>query len=548
VAKKQKKLEKKLEKKWTIMVYMAGDNNLADEMIAALQQIQSGNLEDSFTLSVLFDPGGPLKIVTRVGQRQSERESGIESKGPVNGRLVLLDAPPFKRVIKKAIPASTISQEGQETTLDTVPARRVRDIVQAFVRDTIISNQADHYMLVLGGHGSGAVGDFLASNRSSSSLNIKDIREILDGVRRDLRKGPFATKEVKFNGIDILGLDSCLMSMTEVAYEVRSVKYLVGAEGFEPDNGWPYSRILERLNDLAKARKDSLKVNAEAVDLLDPKSVAEIIVQTYADNYMDYTDADISTDLAALDLGDPIDHVKEKLKRLSAVLKREIKSDDARDVILLAHWESQGYKDEQYTDLWDFCNRLIARSGKLPGKQAIQAACKAVRDAIRNENKEPCLVLRSCYTGAAFQHSHGVSVFFPWSRIVDARGTEDLAHYANLQFVKETGWGDFLEAYLDRTQRRVRSGAEKEVDPPADDHKNGFKKSRLNHRRGLFSGNPGSRFSVAGERFDPDYDNMFDPDYDNMFDPDYDNMSGKAAKTIGMKNPPVFWLPCEDLK
>lgn len=545
-----KKLNRK-QKKWTLMVYMAGDNNLADEMIAALQLIQASNLATNFTLRVLFDPGGPLKIVTRVGKM---KDGSVIESAPVNRRLVLDDAPKFKRVIKKPKPNST----GQETTFfpEPVPARRVKDILQAFVRDTIIEHQADYYMLVLGGHGSGAVGDFLASNRRSSSLNIQDVGEVLDGVRKDLREGPFANKKVKFNGIHILGLDSCLMSMTEVAYEVRSVKFLVGAEGFEPDNGWPYSRILERLNKLAEdsnkaaASKNSPKGKAKAVDPLDPKSVADKIVQTYADNYMDYTDADISTDLAALDLG-RIDLVKTKLKRLSAVLKREVKSDDARDAMLLAHWESQGYKDEQYTDLWDFCNRLALRCNKLPLKrrEAIVAACNAVKTAIRNEKGKPCLVIRSCYTGAAFQHSHGVSVFFPWSRIVDARGIDDLKHYAQLQFVRRTEWGTFLDAYLDRTQRLVRSGAENEIDPY--DKKNDdvdFEESRLNHRRGLFSGKPGNnvRFEEDSGRYDPDWDNMYDPDWDNMYDPDWDNMSGKAAKPIGMKNPPFLWLPYND--
>ena len=46
----------------------------------------------------------------------------------------------------------------------------------------------------------------------------------------------------------ILGMDSCLMSMAEVYYQlVGNVDYLVGAEGFEPSGGWPYQRILDSL-------------------------------------------------------------------------------------------------------------------------------------------------------------------------------------------------------------------------------------------------------------------------------------------------------------
>jgi hypothetical protein len=47
--------------------------------------------------------------------------------------------------------------------------------------------------------------------------------------------------------IDIVGMDSCLMSMAEVAHELRgSVKYMISSESFGPQSGWPYGRIIER--------------------------------------------------------------------------------------------------------------------------------------------------------------------------------------------------------------------------------------------------------------------------------------------------------------
>jgi hypothetical protein len=91
---------------------------------------------------------------------------------------------------------------------------------------------ATHYMVVLAGHGSGAIDDFLLKDENArDSLTLHELRDVFELVKKKLRG----------KKLDILGMDSCLMSMAEVYYQlVGSVDYLVGAEGFEPSGGWPY--------------------------------------------------------------------------------------------------------------------------------------------------------------------------------------------------------------------------------------------------------------------------------------------------------------------
>jgi hypothetical protein len=60
-------------------------------------------------------------------------------------------------------------------------------------------------------------------------------------------------------------------------------------------------------------------------------------------------------------------------------------------------------------------------------------------------------VLKSCYSGAAYQYSYGVSIYFPWSQIS--------SRYENLDFVKDSstrGWLQFLKTYTELTRRRPR--------------------------------------------------------------------------------------------
>ena len=102
-----------------------------------------------------------------------------------------------------------------------------------------------------------------------------------------------------------------------------------------------------------------------------------------------------------------------------------------RDLLVLAHWRAQSFKDEQYTDLWDFCTELktaCERFGRFP---------QIVTDCDRVAKSVEALVsaggetnaLRQGSRGVAFQHAHGLSVYFPWAD----PGGNTLEHYQILE-------------------------------------------------------------------------------------------------------------------
>jgi hypothetical protein len=123
-------------------------------------------------------------------------------------------------------------------------------------------------------------------------------------------------------------------------------------------------------------------------------------------------------------------------------------SDDDRrlaDALVAARFEAQSFKAGAYVDLFDLCRCLEDRLPDEEGPAAtIAATCGAVREAIEGSGgrKEDGAVLLSRYTGQAFQHAHGLSVYFPTEAGVYA------AEYENLQLPQQTGWGRFLRAYL----------------------------------------------------------------------------------------------------
>ena len=340
--------------------------------------------------------------------------------------------------------------------------RNVRDLSSPMMLREFIDSQfelikgrklkASHYMVILSGHGGGATGDFLPDEDPPSSLTIPALGEIL----REARKAAV----IEERKLDILGIDSCLMSMAEVGYEVQdSVDYLIGAEGFVANTGWPYHRVLEVL---------------EATQ--QPESAAENIVRKYAAFYQDYEMGGVSTHLAAIRLekiGEPNKYVTDPenadvlatsiwlLARCLMDALKEVADDEeeqelggkskaslgceVRDAVILAHWYAQSFKWEKYVDLWDFCGQLKRFLPQEDEYAKVRGCCDAVKRCIENA------VVLSRYCGPDFQHAHGISVYFPWSV------QEFSIQYGNLKFAHATGWYDFLDIYLRKT-RRVRRG------------------------------------------------------------------------------------------
>jgi hypothetical protein len=384
-------------------------------------------------------------------------------------------------------------------------------ILGKFIEDSILgSKDAERRMLILSGHGSGAVGDFLTGDVQGARLTIPSLGKLLYEVKQKVAQKIDLPKDKKL--IDILGMDSCLMSMAEVAYEVReNVDCMVAAEGFELNTGWPYARLLE----LAKGEIGGLRALERSTEEL-----AKGIVRAYVDYYRNYELADVSTDLSALNLKqDLLDGLVNAVKELSTVMIPALNNQQARDSIIMAHWEAQSYKNDQHVDLFDFCDLLKDRY------QDFKDPCQNVISAIKKVR------LLSCTTGAAFQHSQGISVFFPWANIQDIDGVRELTIYEGLSWPDRSGWAMFLDQYVSRTQR-LPAGCESveqlttdEKLPPKQQR---FRRSRLNRRFGYFRANAG------GHRWDPP---------ESKWDPPESKFGGGGGGKIGnIKNPPIYWM------
>jgi len=387
------------ERIWTVLIYMAGDNNLSEECVYALTQAKEALTNESDKLAVLaqFDPSGVHAETKRYLLRSKTK--------PLNED------------------ADIIGWKARET--DTGEPLNLLE----FIRWGIAQFPARYFMVILLGHGGTNVNeDFLLRDENPpNALNVLELRYIFEQLEADQRM------------IHILGMDTCLMNMAEVTFELNraSVEYLVSSEGFSPNTGWPYQEILHAL-------REQIRTNAAGAT---PDWLAKRIVQEYIEFYTPYINGGIAVDQAVLEVK-KIDEVKKKMFSLCGALLDEIAAGELnynkpkQNALILAHWEAQSYNGELFVDLHDFCDRLIVRYKQVGDEGRVVQLCKEVNKAIE------ALVLKSCVAGAAFQFSYGISIYFPWA-VLSPR-------YANLAFPKETRWLDFLRQYHFITRRPSR--------------------------------------------------------------------------------------------
>ena len=439
---------------WTVMVYLAGDNNLSTECMFALTEMKQANIGKHVNVIAQFDPSDPHLPTHRYVIQKRGKNKGF--RHDIIDQACYFDDGEIK-FGKESACAQTLAADRKrerdlrlatwsEAYLTGSPQREPLNIYDTdsgspvtlynFISFCLQEYPADHYIVVLSGHAAGTERDYLMKDESSAcSLTFNEMKRVFERVRKDLGRP-----------LDIVGMDTCLMSMAEICYELRgSAEIVVGCESFSPASGWPYREVLERLaDDFVNPRLQPEESVVEAA--------AKAIVKEYVNYYSNYWIAGLSVTQSALNVC-KVEKLHEVINELAGRMEKQLIAEanaippngggrQFQDALLLAHWEAQSYNGEQFVDLFDFCDCLQTRLGE----GAIAEQCQVVKDFLESE-----FVLASCYSGAIYQYSYGVSLYFPWSYVA--------LSYWNLDFVKEaqgSGWGSFLKTYTLLTRRTPR--------------------------------------------------------------------------------------------
>ena len=444
------------EKKWTLMFFFASDNSLSPSTLPQVKAIKAAGHSDEANVLVYFDPnkkGAP----TRVFAINDDPQPQIASTGSDPVITVLSsdylkpdDIKQFRGNDSQKFAASLANSKGLEAA----------DALEQFLGFCREAYPAEHYMLFLLGHGLVVGRDsFLPDDNPESAIGLKTLGGILGGFKKKPGKGT----------LELIAMHSCSMSAVEIAYQLKdTAKYMLASQGLSFVGSWPYRQLLTKIyNDIKQPGVD--------VDSLVRRLYTQCI--QYG---VDFMHAGYSSDMCLCSLDESrVDALTKPIANLSEALQAGITIPRCRDLIVLAHWRSQSYWQETYTDLCDFClclTRLcrdpFTTSGEVGSfeadvkRRAIIKACETVIETLKPE-KGP--VVCTDYVGPDLQFSHGLSIYFPWSDPREDENDKIIKHYEKYAFTEafteQQRWLTFLDLYFDKTKRPDRIFEERRANP-----------------------------------------------------------------------------------
>jgi hypothetical protein len=207
---------------WTIMVYVAGDNNLEQYALYDVNEMEAVNLPQNVNVSVLVD-----------------RVSGYSNAdGNWTGtRFGLIEPDNSLNHISSSLASWDERNMGETDTLTE------------FIDASVQAAPADHYALVLWDHGGGISGVAWDDSSFGDNLSLREVSQ--------------AIADSSVQSFDIVGFDACLQGVFDQAYVLRDqADYIVASEDIEPGDGWDYTNWLDIFTEQANVGAEQLATRA----------------------------------------------------------------------------------------------------------------------------------------------------------------------------------------------------------------------------------------------------------------------------------------------
>ncbi len=386
---------------WTIMVYVAADNDLIGAAVVDLEEMVKGLSKAATPLRV--------NVVAMVDYPSAEKTPTL-----------VYDFDPDREV---AYWLDNISPESPWP-------------LAKFMSWCVKHRPAEKYGLVMWGHGDGV--DW--SYRVTPKLQAMEMMERGIAIDSDFRFLPVgelhnalaAFKKAAGKKLDLLGFDSCMMGLAEINLEIADyADFAVSSPTTIPQDGWPYDQILEWL------------ANHPEVPA---KELAGFIVDRFVAFYNS-----AGKDMAAYPNAFNLQTSQElagAIKRLGQELQ---KLDSSNRPAILAAWKGAAvYRIPEYIDLHGFCAGI---EEELPSSDAAVAAGN-----VRNALVKSGYVLHHLPAAGQARNNLGLGIFFPLKKdLTLAWSTPDREvsmvfnwqAYAGLSFCGATQWDRFIQAFAE---------------------------------------------------------------------------------------------------
>lgn len=366
------------QKEWTFLVFLNGFNNLDRFGLLDLNEMETVGSTDQVNVVVQW-ASYSTRDVKRVYVTQDNDPRNVTS--PVVQDLGLVDMGDYRNLVD-------------------------------FVQWAKINYPAKHYFIDVWNHGSGWR-RFMGSS-SSDVIRPTDISfDDISGNAITTEQLGVAMNEIKTvlgQKVDLYGSDACLMSMVEVAGEMKdSVDVFLGSQHLEPADGWPYGDLLRRWNALAKPTA---------------RQLGHELVDVYRASYPRSREITLS----ALDMNRyaALTTSVRDLGRLLSTLPNGV-----REKAKTAFSRAQDFDNADYQDLHDLMNELekATSDSELP-----RSALRAVKTSV-----ESMVIANGTSTDMA--RAHGISIWVPTN---ESTYQQYSSRYSNLVFNRDTAWKDAI--------------------------------------------------------------------------------------------------------
>jgi len=417
------------------MAYMAADNDLEGELLADLAEMER-----------VGSTPGVVEILAQVDRSPGHDASKGNWRGTRRYYVTRGEDP-------RRIHSRLLADLGPTNTGD--PGE-----LESFIRFGVERYPAERTALILMNHGSGfyVPPEMLSrgndkqerSGLSSAAPPRRRCRPLFHTTHEQLQQQPPASRGIAYDDgaadcldnrelkrvlatahrvlgrkVDVVGMDACLMTMIEVAYQIRDhAQVLVGSEELEPGPGWPHSAILGDLT------KNPTMTAAEF-----GATIVQRYVKSYRHGAEDATQSAIDLDK----LGDLVEAVDLLGQRLLA----GIKSGALRMAIAYARRRTLSFFDDLYLDL----HHLAGNLAQAAGSGRVTDACRDIQRLIDgHEARSP--IIAEAHVGQRMAPARGLSIYFPAYRVPSV-------HYQELDFARRTCWAEVLDAYLGDGRNRA---------------------------------------------------------------------------------------------
>ena len=372
---------------WTVMVYLDADNNLESAGIDDINEMEMVGSTSEVNIVVQVDRV-PYSVLASSNQGYADDTSN-GNWTTTRRYYITQDFDPILINSPLKIDLVELNMGDPQTLVD-------------FASWAAINYPAKKYLLVIWNHGGGFRSLNLAKDiawddtNGGDKITMPELEDALSMISAQIGKN-----------IDLVGMDACLMAMTEVAYQIKDyADILVTSEESEPEGGWPYDTILSQLTSNPSLTPTQLATN-----------IVDDYIFAYPTTYVTQSAIDLSY----------MDTLAGQLSSLALAIMSD--SLTPKSKYILASVSSQHYSDYDFIDLYDLCNNIFDHSNSLEIKNMAIIIQQTLNSA----------VIKSGYSGVGVSRSRGLSIYFPYYYYHN--------YYDHTNFAQDTSWNEML-SYL----------------------------------------------------------------------------------------------------